>query len=130
MNPAPQGYARTVIYDDDCGFCLRSIRIGKWLDWRRCMDWYPRSEPGLYEKFPKTNKEETLNRMVSIRPDGKVYGGFFAVRDILLHCPLTFIPAFLLYIPGVSLAGDPAYRWVAKNRHRFGGGAGSCAIKR
>lgn len=57
--------------------------------------------------------------MVSIRPDGKIYGGFFAVRDVLLHLPLTFLPALFLYIPGASLIGVPVYRWIAKNRHRF-----------
>lgn len=58
--------------------------------------------------------------MLSIRPDGKVYGGFFSVRDVMRFLPLTALPALLLYIPGVSLIGEPAYRWIAKNRHRFG----------
>ena len=98
-------HARTVVFDGDCGFCKRSIRLGKKLDWLHKMDWRPRLEPGLKEKFPQISMEETQNQMISIRPDGKIFGGFYAVRDIALHFPLTFLPAFLLYIPGVSLIG-------------------------
>ena len=114
-------FSRTVIFDGDCGFCQRSVRLGRSLDWLCKIDWRARLEPGLRNKFPQVSSEETQNRMVSIRPDGKTYGGFFAVRDIAIRLPLTFLPAILLYIPGVSLLGVPAYRWIAKNRHRFGG---------
>lgn len=116
-----KAYARTVIFDGDCGFCRRWIRIGRKLDWLGRMDWRARLDPGVQAAFPQLCAEETQNRMVSIRPDGNPYGGFYAVRDILLHFPLTFLPALLLYIPGVSWIGVPAYKWIAKNRHRFGG---------
>ena len=122
-----QKRSRTVIFDGDCGFCQRSIRLGKRLDWLGKMEWISRLSPGVKERFPQLKDEETQNRMVSIRPDGEAYGGFYAVRDIALHLPLTFLPALLLYIPGVSLLGVPAYKWIAKNRHRFGGSSGeSC----
>lgn len=113
-------FTRTVVYDGDCGFCLRWIRLGKKLDWFHRMDWRPRLEPGLKDRFPGIDDAETKNRMVSIRQDGKKYGGFYSVRDIALQFPLTFLPALLLYIPGAGLVGEPVYRWVAKNRHRFG----------
>ena len=114
-------YARTVVFDGDCGFCLRWVRVGRGLDWLGVIDWKPRLEPGLEKLFPQVSAEESLNRMISIRPDGVTYGGFFAVRDIMRHLPLTFILALLLYIPGVPLLGVPAYKWIAKNRHRLGG---------
>ena len=120
---------RTVIFDGDCGFCQRSIRWGKRLDWLHQMDWRTRLEPGLNDTFPQLSGEETQRRMVSIRHDGKTYGGFFAVRDIMIHFPLTFLPALVLYLPGMSLLGVPVYAWIAKNRHRFGGTSqSSCSI--
>lgn len=121
-------WARTVVFDGDCGFCQRSIRIGRSLDWLGRMDWRARLEPGLKEKFPQVSGEETQNRMVSIRPDGKTYGGFYAVRDILIQFPLTFLPALFLYVPGVPLVGVPVYKWIAKNRHKFG--SQSCEVRR
>lgn len=86
-------------------------------------------DPGVRDQFPQLSSEETQNRMVSIRPDGKTYGGFYAVRDIAAHLPLTLLPALTLYIPGVSLIGVPVYAWIARNRHRFGGRSNdACSI--
>ena len=113
--------SRTVIFDGECGFCQRAIKLGKRLDWLHRMGWRARSEPGLKETFPQLSDEETQRRMVSIRQDGKAYGGFFAVRDIMVHLPLTFVPALILYVPGMSRLGVPVYKWIAKNRHHFGG---------
>jgi len=117
-------YSRTVIFDGDCGFCQRSIRLGKRLDWLGKIEWVARLSPGVKDRFPRLNDEETQNRMVSLGPDGKALGGFYAVRDIARHLPLTFLPALLLYIPGVPLIGVPVYKWIAKNRHRFAGASG------
>src|SRR3989338_6008768 len=120
-------FSRTVVFDGECGFCQRSIKIGKALDWLKKIEWKARLESGTQEAFPQLSLEETQNRMVSIRPDGKAFGGFFAVRDIMLRFPLTFLPAILLYIPGVSLVGVPVYKWISENRHRFG--SQSCGIR-
>ena len=102
-------FSRTVIFDGECGFCRRSIRLGRRLDWLKRIDWQARTGPS------------TVNKIESVRADGTRLGGFYAVRDIAIHMPLTFLPALLLYIPGVSLLGVPAYRWISENRHRFGG---------
>ena len=123
-------YVRTVIFDGECGFCLRAIRIGKRLDWWRRMEWRARLAPGVNERFPQLSQEETHRRMVSIRTDGRACGGFYAVRDILLQLPLTMLPALLLYLPGMSVVGVPLYRWIATNRYRFGGAReATCSVK-
>lgn len=113
------GYRRTVIFDGECGFCTSWIKRGRALDWLKLIDWRARLEPGLASKFPQTTKEETKNRIVSIRPDGKTFGGFFAMRDIMIRLPLTFLPAILMHVPGTGLVGEPVYQWIARNRHRF-----------
>ena len=97
------------------------------LDWLGRLEWHPRSEPGLTERFPVLKNQDTQSQMVSLH-DGKAYGGFFAVRDIWLRLPLAFLPALLFYIPGASFFGVPAYRWVARNRHRFKGLSSSCVL--
>lgn len=112
---------RTVIFDGECGFCMRWIRRGRALDWWKLIDWRARLEKGLSEEFPQTNKEETKNRIVSIRPDGKAFGGYFAMRDIMLRLPLTFIPALIMHIPGTGIIGEPVYQWISRNRHLFRG---------
>ncbi len=122
--------ARTVIFDGECGFCRRWIRLGKKLDWFKKIDWRARLDPDTPSEFPQVSKEESLNRIVSIRPDGKTYGGFRAMRDIMLRLPVSFLPALFLYLPGAAWVGEPVYQWVSKNRHRFGGShTKSCGIK-
>jgi predicted DCC family thiol-disulfide oxidoreductase YuxK len=121
--------ARTVIFDDDCGFCTRSVNFFRSLDWLRRYEWLARSDRALPARYPRMAADRTAGEMVSVRPDGGTLGGFYAVRDILLGLPLTFLPALFMYVPGVPLAGVPVYRWIAKNRHRFGGTA-TCAVKK
>ena len=118
----PKKFARVVIFDGDCAFCQRSIRLGRRLDWLSRIEWLARLSPGVQDRFPSLKANETQNRMVSIQPDGRMHGGFYAVRDIALQLPLTCLFALLLYIPGVHWLGEPAYRWIAKNRHYLGGG--------
>ena len=111
--------ARTVIYDGECGFCKRHVHCWQKLDWLHKIEWLPRLAPGLEARFPQISAAASKDRMLSIRPDGKVYGGFYAVRDILRYFPLTFFPALVMYIPGMSFFGVPVYQWIANNRHRF-----------
>lgn len=118
-----------VIFDDDCGFCTRSVNLFRSLDWLRRIEWVPRNGSGTASRFPQVSGERTTGEMVSIGPDGRVSGGYFAIRAILLRLPLMFLFGLVMYIPGASLAGVPVYRWVARNRHRFGGKA-TCAIKK
>ena len=121
--------ARIVIFDGECGFCRRSIRLGRRLDWWHQIDWRARLEPGILEQFPQLAREDTQQRMVSIRSDGATYGGFYAVRDIMRFLPLTMLPSLLLYLPGAAWLGVPVYHWIATHRHRLGGGSGtSCGI--
>ncbi len=121
--------ARAVIFDDDCGFCARSVNFFKSLDWLRKIEWVPRGDSATAARFPQVSGDRTTGEMVSIRSDGQVNGGYFAIRDILIRLPLTFLLALVMYIPGVPLAGVPVYRWIARNRHRFGGKT-ACAIKK
>ena len=121
------GPSLIVVYDAECGFCDRTVRMMRSLDWLGRLEWHTRSEPGLAERFAALKGQDTQSQMVSLHADGRAYGGFFAVRDIWLRLPLTFIPAALFYLPGVSLLGVPAYRWIARNRHRFKGRFLSCA---
>lgn len=116
-----------MVFDGECGFCVRSIRLGRSLDWLGRIEWVPRADSALRARYPLLNEADSANRMLSIRPDGTVLGGFRAVRDIGLQCPLTFLPCLILYLPGADRLGDPLYRWIARNRHRLG--SASCSLK-
>ncbi len=123
----PDKSSRTLIYDGDCGFCLCWVNLGRKLDWLRKVEWLPRLDPSVPKRFPQTNPEQTKKRMVSVRPDGKTYEGFYALRDLMLRFPLVSILGVFFYIPGAARVGVPAYDWVARNRSRFKGTR--CAVK-
>jgi predicted DCC family thiol-disulfide oxidoreductase YuxK len=120
--------ARTVIFDDDCGFCTRSVNLFRSLDWFKRFEWLPRHAGDASARFPQVSPDRTSGEMVAVCPDGRTKGGYYCVRDIMVRLPLTFVPALIMYVPGVPLIGVPVYRWIARNRHRFGGGA--CAVKK
>jgi predicted DCC family thiol-disulfide oxidoreductase YuxK len=71
-----------------------------------------------------------------IRPDGRLYAGYAALRQISRELPLLFWIFPLLYLPGVTWAGPRLYRWIATHRYElnrlFGGPteceSGACKI--
>jgi len=55
---------------------------------------------------------------------GKPMVGFPAVRRALLQTPLGFLPALLLYVPGISHLARAQYDRIARNRAR----SGACSV--
>ncbi len=56
---------------------------------------------------------------------GRALVGFAAMRRALLQTPLGFVPACLMYAPGLSHAGRAVYQWIAARRRR----AGECGFE-
>lgn len=107
-----------VVYDGECPFCRRSKATFQALDWLSKLTFRTRLDISADPAYSHLSPEGTLQEMQVVGGGGKVAGGFFAVRAILLRLPLTFLPALLMYIPGVHLLGVPVYRWVAARRRR------------
>ncbi len=108
-----------VLFDGDCAFCQRSVRILKSLDWfKRLTTQNARDQ----ERWPAAAEPLSLPRMLEemhlITPDRrKTYAGFSAFRWMVWRLPLTVPMAPLLYLPGVLWLGNRVYRWIAKNRY-------------
>lgn len=83
-------------------------------------------ETGVPERYGLT--VEQCDRAIQLVRGGRVYAGAEAVARVLMRHPLLRWPAFLYYLPGIRQAAEAAYRWVADNRFRFGGGCpeGTC----
>ena len=109
----------TFIYDADCGMCASTVRLLRRLDWRGRISWtssqsLDTSPPGLSWK--------DLDRSAYLQtPAGDLHEGFFAIRELLLRLPVAAPIGALMRLPGVSKAGVPAYRWIARHRHRISG---------
>ena len=94
-----------IIYDDNCGLCCSSVRLLQRMDWWGSFEYIP---------GPKGMREMQLMQL-----DGKIYGGFFAFRQLVWHCPMLYLFIPIIYFPGSKLLGALVYRWIARNRHFF-----------
>ncbi len=113
-----------LFYDGDCGFCQRSLRVMQRMDKKQRLQYEPlqselaRSigiEGPNYESLVYWRRGEDQQLRLSS-------GTFAALRDIggfarFLGCLGYLVPRPLR---------DAIYRWVAKNRNRFG--SSSCQI--
>jgi predicted DCC family thiol-disulfide oxidoreductase YuxK len=110
-----------VIYDAQCRFCLRSLRLLERVAGRRLFRLHNGNDRELMQsKFPMLAGADINNAMFAVTSRGEVFRGFFAFRRIMRESPrlYPFLPLF--YAPGAALIGPRIYAWVAKNRRNFG----------
>ena len=110
-----------VIYDGQCGFCVRALRICRALDVRRALRFHDATARArVHAAFPELARADFENAMFAVAPDRSVTRGFFAFRRVAWESPLTWPLLPVFYFPGSSWVGPKVYAWVARNRHRFG----------
>jgi predicted DCC family thiol-disulfide oxidoreductase YuxK len=118
-----------VIYDGQCGFCVRSLKVCRALDVRGALRFHDaNARQQVHASFPELANADFENAMFAVARDRRVSRGFFAFRRILWESPLMwlFIPIF--YFPGSGVVGPRVYTWVARNRRRFGCESDVCDI--
>lgn len=103
-------------YDGDCGFCARSVRWLRRIDFRRRVTWLPYQSLNVP---PAGLSWQDLDSEAYSERDGRLEGGFYAFRRLTLLLPPLFPLAPLFWLPGVNLLGAAVYRRVARNRSRL-----------
>ena len=118
-----------VIYDGQCGFCVRSLKVCRALDVRRALRFHDaNARPQVFAQFPELSDADFENAMFAVGPDRRVTRGFFAFRRILWESPLMWPLIPLFYFPGTGIVGPRVYAWVARNRRRFGCESDVCEV--
>nr|WP_017973371.1 DUF393 domain-containing protein [Actinopolyspora halophila] len=115
-----------LVYDGDCGFCTRSVRVAERLPVRtRVVPWQEADLDGLGVSEQRARREVLFVE----HPGGRVHGGAGAVAALLRNCagPWRFVGGFLA-APGVRACADAVYRAVARNRHRLPGETPACRL--
>lgn|SRR5215510_12008691 len=107
----------TVLFDDRCGKCRRFVRLSSTLDLAGHLDPIGLSNPRIAREFGHFDPDALNFEMHVIDSRGRVFVGFYAIRRIAREVPLMWPFAALLYIPGVSAAGEPIYAWIARTRY-------------
>jgi predicted DCC family thiol-disulfide oxidoreductase YuxK len=119
--------APTFVYDGDCAFCTS------------CVKFIARHIPSQAEVVPWQFADlEALGLTVEqceqsvqwVHPDGTAAAGPEAIARLLRGSDRRmWHPAgWLLQRRPVRALAWPAYRWVARNRHRMPGGTAACAL--
>ena len=120
----------TVIYDGLCPLCIRSMTILDALDFRHRLSYLDleADRSRLAALAPGVPASEARAAMRVVAPDGQVYRGFFAFRELARILPplWPFVP--LLYLPFATAIGPRVYGLVARHRTRQVCRAETCAV--
>lgn len=109
----------TLVYDAECGFCVRSLRVVRALDVLGVCRYLSSRDDRALQRFPMLAGSDLDEAMYAVTGSGRVYRGFFAFRRAALSLPLAWPLLLLFYFPGAELAGPAVYRWIAANRRRL-----------
>ena len=107
----------TLYYDGRCGFCAGARRWLSRMDFLHRIEWTPYQS---LNQPPQGLSWEDLDRYAWMDTGrGRLHKGFHAMRLLALRLPPLLPLATLMWLPGMDLAGEAAYGWVARNRYRF-----------
>jgi len=102
-----------LIYDDQCAFCRRWVRRLKRWDRADAIVLLPLADP----EAPLVARRDTaaLRRAAHlVRPDGTVFAGAAAARELFGFLPLGWILRAAMRIPGVLPVAEMVYAWIAR----------------
>lgn len=111
-----------VLYDGECGFCLRAVERLRRLDSRGRLEFVALQAADVPERFPGLDAAAMRARMHLVWPDGRAMAGADAYRAICALVPRLRPVAALWWLPGFPALARAVYAWVARNRDRLGGG--------
>lgn len=114
-----------LIYDGDCGFCTRSVRVVERLPVRvRLVPWQEEDLAALGTTEARAREEVLL-----VTADGRVFGGAAAVAELLKHARGPwYAVGSIMAAPLVRTLAAWIYRWIAANRDRMPGGTPACQL--
>jgi predicted DCC family thiol-disulfide oxidoreductase YuxK len=107
----------SVLYDPDCPLCTFQMRLLSWLDWNNQLALIPLSDPRTALLAPSLTREDLLEALHCVTPEGRILRGARALRFIGARLPLLWPLALVLWFPGVILVAEIVYRWISRNRY-------------
>lgn len=105
-----------VLYDGECGLCLRSMFTLSLFDWLKRITWKDFHDKAVQKKEVAELKPSALKKEIHVLIGKNVYRGFYGFRALSRHLPSLWILAPFLYIPGVPAIGTRIYARIASRR--------------
>jgi predicted DCC family thiol-disulfide oxidoreductase YuxK len=123
--------AYTLIFDGDCAFCRRCVRLVERWDRGRRVAMVPFQDERALRNLPPIPRAALAEAMHLVAPDGSVWAGAAAAPVLLKLLPGGAPLANLFRLPLAPRLAAAVYRRVARNRHRLNfGERPSCAVPR
>jgi predicted DCC family thiol-disulfide oxidoreductase YuxK len=127
-----------LLYDGECGLCLRTRKLLEPLDLLRVTRWIPYQSPEA-QRFGIPREE--MKRSIQFLSGGRRWSGFDAMKQVALRLPPLYalagllvarrpalaIPIALVFSPLFQHAGDFLYGFVSDHRHARV--LGTCRVK-
>ena len=120
-----------LLFDSDCSMCTFQSRLLDWMDWFDRVEMVPLKDPRTAEIAPQITREDLLEAIHCITPEGKIYRGARAFRFLGFRIPLLLPVGLFLWLPGVIWVAEKIYAWISRNRHlisKLFGCKGACEI--
>lgn len=122
-----------VLYDGQCNFCVGQIQHLRRLDSHNRLRFVSLHDPQVAIDYPDLSHDQLMSQMWVVDPQGKRYGGAYALRYLTRVLPLLWPLAPLMHFPGLMPLWSWAYRLIAKRRYRIAGrncDTGTCSVPR
>jgi predicted DCC family thiol-disulfide oxidoreductase YuxK len=113
VDASKMGLAPLLIYDASCGFCRRWVsRLKRWdrHDRIRLLPLQDPTAPALAGR-PRHALERAAHM---VRPDGAVFAGAEAARELCRYLPGGWVPRAAFAVPGVMALAEHLYTWIAR----------------
>ncbi len=120
-----------VLYDDECSMCTFQMKVLSWLDWFHALALVPLTDSRAQEIAPTLTREDLLEAIHCVTPEGRIYRGARAIRFVGMRLPLLLPVALFLWLPGIIFVAEIFYQAVSRNRHllsRVFGCKDACAL--
>lgn len=113
-----------MFYDAECRFCVAGMKRWGGLFARRGFQWLPLQTPGTAARLG-VSEGRLMEEMWVQLADGRVVSGVNSWAQLMRSVWWMWPFGILLGVPGINAMARVVYRWIARNRHCFGG---SCKI--
>ena len=104
----------TVYYDGQCGLCRTAVAWMSRADWLHRVRWVAGE---TVARLPDGLTREMLDAAMYLEDrQGRLHGGFFALRRLATMLPPLMPIAPLMWLPGARPLGVRVYAAIARNR--------------
>jgi predicted DCC family thiol-disulfide oxidoreductase YuxK len=103
----------TLIYDDACGFCRRWVLRARRLDTAGRVQLLPLQDDDA-PTLSGQRREQLMQAAHFVRPEGEVFAGAAAVRELARYLTGGWVLRLLFRLPGGMWLGARTYAWIAR----------------